>query len=459
VDKELTDEIISGILRTRSISGVSITSKNHTQILNFGKVNIQNKTGKKNTIIINNKTNYKTNLYTHNFLLQDKRYNDNIALGTVFLYSDNKVIFNNIKNNFFLILINSILKTMALWLIFLFFANKFLTKPFLKMIELTKDVNFDNLKEKQFDFRKIKQNEFDILKESFNKMYNTLDIEHKKNIDLNKNLEIKIQERTQELEKSILSLKNTQKQLVESEKMASLSGLVAGVAHEINTPIGIGITGITHFLTISEQIKKDYESNNLSEDEFKNYLSISSDVANQINLNLQRTAKLVSSFKQVAVDQKSEEKRTFNLSSYIDEILLSINNITKKTNLSIEVECAKDLIITSFPGAYYQIISNLIINSIRHGYDEKSIGTISIDITKEDDTLEIVYKDDGKGIKKENIKKIFDPFFTTNRKSGGTGLGLHIIYNIITSQLEGDINCTSIKGEGTTFTITLKYFA
>jgi len=280
------------------------------------------------------------------------------------------------------------------------------------------------------------------------------DITEKKQLEeqiLKRNIDL--QESNDELEQTILNLKDTQKRLIESEKMAGLSNVIAGVAHEINTPIGIGVTGITHFLEITQNIYKAYEEDTLSQEEFEKYLNTSKELAITVDLNLRRTADLIRSFKQISVDQMSEEKRAFEIKEYINEILLSMSNITKKTNLTIDVQCQENLKIDSYPGAFSQVITNLIINSIKHAFKEKEKGSISIEVFKEKNILNLIYKDDGKGISKENLPKIFDPFFTTNRIQGGTGLGLNIIYNIITSRLNGSIICNSEENVGVEFII------
>ena len=273
------------------------------------------------------------------------------------------------------------------------------------------------------------------------------------------NLEITIEElqhTNDEYEVSLENLKNTQSQLIESEKMASLGGLVAGVAHEINTPIGIGITGSSHFLEMTNKLKTLYDNDKMSEDEFEEYLTSSLDLAKLINVNLSKAAKLVKSFKQIAVDQTSEEKRTFLLDGYLKELLLSISNILKKTNLSIDITCDSNLKVFTYPGLLSQVITNLIINSTIHAYEKEQEGTITIDVQEINNTLKFIYKDDGKGISSENLNKIFDPFFTTNREHGGSGLGLNIIYNIITKQLNGTIKCNSEESVGTEFIIIFK---
>ena len=277
----------------------------------------------------------------------------------------------------------------------------------------------------------------------------------KKLLESEKNLEIKVEQRTSELQQTIKTLEKTQEQLVYSEKMAALGGLVAGVAHEINTPVGLGLTGITHFLGMTKDIKKLYEKDNISQDEFEKYLEDSEKLAEVILSNLNRSARLVRSFKQVSVDQTSQEKRRFNLEKYTREVLLSLTNITKKRDISFVV-AGDDIEIFSYPGEYSQIITNLVVNSLTHAYEKDDIGFIGIEARKKEDKIYIKYSDDGRGISEENIKKIFNPFFTTNRANGGSGLGLNIVYNIVKTIFRGKITCKSTLGVGTQFNIELK---
>lgn len=287
--------------------------------------------------------------------------------------------------------------------------------------------------------------------------------EYKKELhQINHSLEEKVLERTSELERlndkledTIFNLETTQNKLVESLKMASLGGLVAGVAHEINTPIGIGLTGSTHFLELTKSIKNKFENEEMTKKDFEEYSNDATELANLIYSNLKKTNYLIKSFKQISVDQTSEEKREFNLNTYINEILISINNVLKQTNISVIVKDDDKISLNSYPGAFSQIFTNLILNSLKHGYTKDEFGTIIIQLKKENNKTLIIYTDDGKGIKKENLNKIFDPFFTTNRNNGGSGLGLNIIYNIVTSQLKGTISCDSTVNMGVKFTIKI----
>jgi len=263
-----------------------------------------------------------------------------------------------------------------------------------------------------------------------------------------------IAEQNMQLEQSISNLKETQSRLIESEKMASLGSLVVGMAHEINTPVGVGLTGITHILDISNVIKRKYINNDISDAEFEEFLDNSNELSKLTLESLNKIALLVKSFKQISVNQKFEDKVLFNFKKCIENILLSISFVTETTNLDIKITCEDDLMINSYPESFLLIFTNLITNSI-NAYKKAEQGNITIEVSKKDSKIKILYCDDAEGITKKNLPKIFEPFFTTTRSQGGKGLGLNIIYNIITSRLQGTIMCHSIEGKGTTFTITL----
>jgi signal transduction histidine kinase len=257
------------------------------------------------------------------------------------------------------------------------------------------------------------------------------------------------------LQASLDDLGRTQDQLVQSEKMAALGGLVAGVAHEINTPIGVGVTAASFLQTKTEELQKLYHADELKRSNLEVYLSTIDEVARSILINMERAAELISSFKQVAVDQSSEEKRFFNLKDYIGEVLLSLRPKYKKTGHGIEVNCSGDLEIFSYPGAYSQIVSNLVINSLIHGFEGAEKGQMIFDISRKDKMVRFVYRDTGVGMTEEQISKVFDPFYTTKRGKGGTGLGMSIVFNLVTQTLEGTIQCNSTSGKGVEFTMKL----
>lgn len=272
---------------------------------------------------------------------------------------------------------------------------------------------------------------------------------------LNQNLENQVKERTLDLNNKIKDIEDMQNQLVESAKLASLGGIVAGVAHEINTPVGISITGITHLTDITNNINDKFKNQSLTSEDFQEYLKEVDEATQIIFLNLDRTAKLIRSFKMISVDQATEEKRTFNVYDYLMEILLSVENITKKNHVKVEVSCDKNIEILSQPGYLSQVFTNLIMNSMRHGFIVEREHIIRIRVNRNDNGLVFIYEDNGVGIPEEHQSKIFEPFFTTNREEGGSGLGLNIVHNLVTSKLNGRIVCTQPQGEWVQFVISI----
>lgn len=279
--------------------------------------------------------------------------------------------------------------------------------------------------------------------------------------DYNKTMEQKVEQRTVELEKAYNDLRRSQKQLVQSEKMASLGQLVTGVAHEINTPLGIGVTASTHLIKITNKITDSLNNKTMTKSDLEKYFATSKKSSDLIYKNLARTAELIKSFKMVSADQASREKRKFKLKAYLDDIMTSLHPRLKRTKLDITINCDVAIELNSYPGFIAQIITNFIMNSIAHAFEINEKGSITIDVTTlfRKGFAVISYSDNGKGIEDENIAKIFDPFFTTKRGEGGTGLGLNIVYNIVTQTLKGKLLCKSIVGEGTTFVVEIPLIA
>ncbi len=276
-----------------------------------------------------------------------------------------------------------------------------------------------------------------------------------KNASLYNTLEQKVAQRTQELSQALENLKATQKQLVESEKMAALGSLVAGVAHEINTPVGTSITAASILKDETTTFNHAVKQGQLKRSSLNNYLEIANETSVLILNNLNRASDLIQSFKQVAVDSSHLEKRTFAIKPYIEEILSTLAPKFKYTALTLTVEGDSNIQIDTYPGAIAQIVTNLTMNSLNHAYQPGEAGQLRFQITQHQDTVTIEYSDDGCGIPTENLGKIFEPFFTTARNQGGTGLGLHIAYNLITQKLQGKINVKSQVDLGTIFIITL----
>ena len=265
-------------------------------------------------------------------------------------------------------------------------------------------------------------------------------------------LERAVTERTEMLARQNKALREAQSELVRQEKLASLGRLVAGVAHEINTPLGICVTATSHLVEELKLTREELAAGEMTAETLESFLDIVDQSLRIMTTNTQRAAALVRSFKQVAVDQSSDAIRNFNLRTYLNEVLLSLQPKLKGRPVKVEVDCPPDVVLDSFPGAVSQIVTNMVMNSLVHGFEREQAGTIRLHATCANGMVSFNYADDGAGMDADTLSKLFDPFFTTRRGTGGSGLGAHILYNLATGPLGGTIRVESAPGEG------LQYF-
>ncbi|MDM8564356.1 ATP-binding protein [Candidatus Halobeggiatoa sp. HSG11] len=298
------------------------------------------------------------------------------------------------------------------------------------------------------------RDEVGILAKSFNTMARHLNSSREKLEDVNQEIRVLNEELEQRVEERTEELSQANQELVQSEKMASLGRLVAGFAHELNTPIGVAVGTASTLQNKTKFINQLLEQEEVDEEELLAALE-TVDEASELTLsNLRRASNLVNSFKRTAVDQTSEEVRRFDVKLTLEDVVNTLHNKFKRTDIKIQLNCSDKLNIYSIPGALEQILTNLIMNSWIHGFDEgKNGGNIVIAIQLVEQRLKIEYSDTGKGIAPEVLEQVFEPFFTTNRVGGGSGLGMYICYNIVTTQLEGSMMCESVVGEGVVFKI------
>ena len=261
-------------------------------------------------------------------------------------------------------------------------------------------------------------------------------------------LERAVQERTARLAQQNAALNEAQAELVRQEKLASLGRLVAGVAHEINTPLGICVTATSHLVQELKLTREELAAGEMTEESLQQFFDIIDQSLRILTTNTQRAAALVRSFKQVAVDQSFDDIRPFGLKAYLDEVLLSLQPKLKGRGVAVTVACADDLMLDTFPGAVSQIVTNMVVNSLVHGFEEGQAGAISIAAKLEGETVLFEYADDGAGMDQATLAKLFDPFFTTRRGQGGSGLGAHILYNLVTGPLGGSVRAESAPGQG-----------
>jgi len=262
-----------------------------------------------------------------------------------------------------------------------------------------------------------------------------------------------------EIQESLERLKETQEQLLESKKMAALGGLVAGVAHEINTPLGICITSSSFLETGLAEIKELYDKQKMTENDFNEFIQNASQSSTLISSNLGRSAELVRSFKQIAVDQTSDDFRCFDVQTYLHEILLSLRPEIKKHGIELKISCPENIELNSCPSAFSQILTNLVANSITHGFEHRDKNSIMVQVQQFKENglgyLKLLYRDNGAGMSKEMRTKVFEPFYTTKRSHGGCGIGMSLVYNLVTQRLNGNVYLESELDKGVQFIIVV----
>ncbi len=266
-----------------------------------------------------------------------------------------------------------------------------------------------------------------------------------------KQAEIALKAERDRAENALEDLLAARNVLVQAEKMAALGRLVAGVAHEINTPLGVAVTMASLVSERVGDLERAYTAGRLRQSDLKRYISDTREGCDLQMMNLRRAADLVHSFKQVAADQTGDERRTFGLDECLGDIVISIGPLWRKPGHQVSIDCAA-IELDSYPGVISQIVTNLVTNSVVHAFEPGRSGVLTLSATLCDpDTVELCYTDNGRGIAQAARERVFDPFYTTKRSAGSTGLGLHIIYNLVANRLGGGISLESEEGQGVRF--------
>jgi len=348
-------------------------------------------------------------------------------------------------------------------------SQSLITAPITKLAKLAQSIT----RTQDYSLRadKVYNDEVGTLYDEFNFMLSTLQRrgeerdeaeaisqQHQLHLErLTEELEQRVLDRTTELQQSIELIKQTQTQLVEAEKMSSLGNLVAGVAHEVNTPLGISITASSIFSNEIQEVKTLLQNNQLTQTRLQTFLETFEEASALLTLNLNRAALLIKNFKQIAVDQTSESRREFELNDYLREISSTFSSEFKRHKVTLHLSYNRDkVIMNSLPGVLSQVIVNLIQNSLIHAFVNTTGATITLEVIAKENNVTIVYQDNGIGIDKSVQKNLFEPFVTTKRNEGGTGLGLNITYNLVFQQLEGSIEVDTTYTHGARFVIHLK---
>ncbi|MBC3872737.1 sensor histidine kinase [Undibacterium flavidum] len=364
---------------------------------------------------------------------------------------------------------NSLMRTLVVVLL-TFFAIVFLGR------QITKSLQQMNLASREivagnFHMRIAVSgnNELDLMSAHFNRMVDAVQAKINEITELNQSLESRVQSRTlelenskQQLENNLMQLKEAQRQLISKEKLASLGSLVAGIAHELNTPIGNAYTVST---TVSEKVEEFEHAHNdasIKKSTLNRFAADMAEAADLLSKNLKRASELINSFKTVAVDQASENRRRFNLLKTMEELAITLQPQLKKTKISYRIDIPSEIVMDSYPGPLIQVISNLFNNAVLHGFEGRDGGelTLTAKLDEHDSRfVQMQFGDNGVGIQTHNLDRIFDPFFTTKFGQGGSGLGLNICYNIVSGLLRGQISVQSDIEVGTRFTLLLPLLA
>jgi signal transduction histidine kinase len=265
----------------------------------------------------------------------------------------------------------------------------------------------------------------------------------------NTRLFTEVQERTRQLSQSLEDLRAAQDSLVQTEKLAALGRLVAGVAHELNTPVGTSLTVASAFLNKADRFEADVAGGGVRRSTLAEFIAAGREAASQIMINLNHAVDLIQSFKQVAADRNVSDRRAFDLGQVTEQVVKGLR-FGLRRNLVVSVECEPDLAMNSYPGPYGQVLTNLVLNAAVHAYPDGARGAVHIAAQASGKhNVEVLLSDDGCGMSPEVRRQVFDPFFTTRRDQGSTGLGLHIVHNIVTNRLGGRINLETRPGGGT----------
>ncbi len=376
------------------------------------------------------------------------------TIGAMVISADYQDIYQSIKQKAGFIIISEFIKIFMVAFCTFFIVHWLITKHLYRITAYSKALSGQNLDEPLALLnRKEETDELDELVSAINGMRLTLKndiikLEDAENalINLNGDLEIKVYERTaklaesnQQLQQSLNELTLAKDQLVQSEKMASLGQLVAGVAHEVNTPLGICVTSVSALKEKIAELNHALIEEQLTKKQLTSILNMFVEYEQIIERSLNKAVELIRGFKSVAVEQHTDPKININLAQHVDDIVNTVKTLFKQKNYTIDINVDKKINLVTYPSAWNQILTNFLTNSHIHGFEDRIDGEISIDFQANEDNLILIYKDDGKGISCEVKDKIFDPFVTTKRGLGGSGLGMNIVYNLVHTKLGGTI--------------------
>lgn len=507
-------DISEGLVAIPMIKGITVTDESNNIITQLGemispeqlKINHDNLNGELMGI-----SSISGGLFGHSFPLIFEFSGRTTSVGRVTLLSSDAVIFSRIEVGIYFLIGNAIVKTAFLVFLFSLAFNKLLTTPLHELTQQIRQIDLDDPEASKIHCMNYEKNELNILEDAYNNLINKL-VEFKDKLALsqletdrakeqidehNLSLEQEVARKTSSLSSTMLKMEVQQKELreqkhnlqeenirrskteqtltttnkdlihsitelnkakerlLEAEKMASLGALSAEVSHELATPLGISVTSSSYLLEQITHLQQTLDQNKLSKKAIEAFIDNANKSTELLMKNLQRASELLTSFKHIAVDQASDKIRMINISNYLDEIIQSLHPKLRKTNHNIKVHCDANIELYSHPGAIAQVMINLIINSIIHGFENIDSGEITVEVKFHHNTLLIDYTDNGHGVTPEASEQLFDAFYTTKSNKGGIGLGTHIVKNLVVDTLNGTITAHSELGQGLSYHIEL----
>jgi signal transduction histidine kinase len=506
-------DIAVGLVAIPMIKGIIVTDENDQIIAQLGEFSEGELFNQPDKVTLNSEStaisSFSEGLFGHSFQLIFEFSGRTTKVGTVVLLSSNEVIFDRIEVGIYFLIGNAMVKTAALVILFSLAFSSLLTNPLNELTEQINHFDIDDPEASKLHTMSYENNELNILQRAYNNLLDEL-VQYQNRLstakqeilmanhkldDQNLILEQEVAKKTsslsttmlemnkqqrelieqqkqlkaenirrsqteqtltktnQELKNSILELKKAQERLLDAEKMAILGKLSAEISHEINTPIGVSITSTSYLSDLLNSLKNDVDNQKLTKRSLDDFTKNADQSLHLLFNNLNRASDLITSYKQVAVDQTSNKTRKINVAQYLNEIIQSLQPKLKKTKHTVNVNCVDNIDIYCHAGAISQIFTNLIINSIIHGFDGIENGMITISAKLKGERLHLHYQDNGVGVPQNKLPQIFDPFYTTKSGTGGTGLGTHIINELVTDTLNGTIVAHSEVGQGLSYDI------
>ena len=414
--------------------------------------------------------------------------NQGYNIGSIAILSNNSTVYNAVLTEMMFPMISVFFSILLLSYVIKRLFHNLLTTPLEQLSHSIIEIDLNDLTLSKLASSSNQEDELSILSNSFNLMLdklteykNHLELAQEELVNANKlldrhnllleqevtkktaNLSHAINELAQqkseledsekELRYSLSQLTLAQDQLVQSEKMASLGSLVAGISHEINTPVGIGVTAVTYLTDCVAGLARDIDQKTLTQTKMSSFINDANDSCTLLTSNLNRASELIQSFKGIAVDQTSEAIRDVNVVSYLKEVIKSLQPKLKQIKHTININSEDDIILNCRAGGLSQIFTNLVLNSVIHAFDNIDEAVITFSFRTDNNNFYMTYQDNGNGIDEKSLELLFEPFFTTKRGQGGSGLGTHILYNLVTQSFQGEISAQSVLGEGLKYEI------